>query len=343
MNVFSGGRMKHLSDQALLLKMDNLVQQERELLTAVLAHLCEIQRRRLFCDLGFASLFDYAVKKLGYSHDQAHRRISAMRLVKQFPELEEKLVSGAMSLTNVSLAQNFFKREAPMTIEKKREFLGTLENKSSREAEKIILSASPKPITPDRITPVSADSVEIKFTAPARLQEKLTQLKNRLAHSHPSISLADLVEKLADLGLKEWDPGRPPKRQRKQLVKSQPDSPPNQFKPQPFGAPPNMENSPPNPAANAAENPVAPNNPAAPAATDPDRAIPQALKREAWARDQAKCCNCGSQHSLELDHIHPIALGGPSTPDNLRLLCKNCNQRAAIHKLGIKCMDGFIN
>ena len=46
--------------------MDKLVQEERELLTSVLAHLREIERRRLFCDLGFSSLFSYAVEKLGY-------------------------------------------------------------------------------------------------------------------------------------------------------------------------------------------------------------------------------------------------------------------------------------
>lgn len=55
---------------------DQLVQQERELLIEILRHLREIERRRLFSALGFKSLFDYAVKRLKYSEDQAGRRIS---------------------------------------------------------------------------------------------------------------------------------------------------------------------------------------------------------------------------------------------------------------------------
>ena len=334
--------MKHLSDQALLIKMDNLVQQERELVTAVLQHLCEIQRRRLFCDLGFPSLFAYAVEKLGYSHDQAYRRISASRLLKQFPELEEKLESGAMTLTNVSLAASFFKRES-MTVDKKRAFLETLENKSSREAEKIIVATSPKPHTPDRVTAVSSENVEFRFIGPAHLQKKLDQLKGLLAHSHPNISLGELVEKLAYLGLKEWDPGKPTKRERKQSVKTpspkayktsqSPESnktepSPNQFKEESLGAPINVENS--------------KKNPAAPAAPDPDRAIPKQLQREIWKRDQGKCQNCESLYALEIDHIRPIALGGDASPENLRLLCRACNQRAAIQKLGRHKMEKFI-
>lgn len=88
--------LRNVSDQVLLEKTENLVKQERELLTQVLHHLREIESRRLFSSLGFKSLFDYAVKKLGYSADQAARRISAMRLLKEIPELEEKIESGAL-------------------------------------------------------------------------------------------------------------------------------------------------------------------------------------------------------------------------------------------------------
>ena len=102
--------MKHLTDQDLLVAMEHLVQQERELLTSVLAHLREIERRRLFCDLGFPSPFAYAVEKLRYSHDQAFRRISAMRLLKEIPELGQKLETGSLTLTNGERPRNRFVR-----------------------------------------------------------------------------------------------------------------------------------------------------------------------------------------------------------------------------------------
>ncbi|PIT99630.1 MAG: hypothetical protein COT74_11590, partial [Bdellovibrionales bacterium CG10_big_fil_rev_8_21_14_0_10_45_34] len=62
---------KDLKDQELLSKTKSLVQKERELLTEVLQHMREIDRRKLFSDLGYRSLFDYAVKELGYSEGQA--------------------------------------------------------------------------------------------------------------------------------------------------------------------------------------------------------------------------------------------------------------------------------
>ena len=54
-----------------------------------------------------------------------------------------------------------------------------------------------------------------------------------------------------------------------------------------------------------------------------------ALKKEVFKRDE-KCLQCGSQHRLEFDHRYPKALGGSNDSKNLRLLCRNCNQRKRI-------------
>jgi hypothetical protein len=42
-------------------------------------------------------------------------------------------------------------------------------------------------------------------------------------------------------------------------------------------------------------------------------------------RDGHACRLCGATEDLTLDHIHPWSLGGPDTPDNLRVLCRPCN------------------
>src|SRR6185503_20452586 len=83
-----------LSDLDLLTRTRELVARERELLTEILRHLHEVQRRRLFSDLGYKSLFEYAVKELAYSEDQAHRRINAMRLLREVPQIETKIETG---------------------------------------------------------------------------------------------------------------------------------------------------------------------------------------------------------------------------------------------------------
>ena len=55
-------------------------------------------------------------------------------------------------------------------------------------------------------------------------------------------------------------------------------------------------------------------------------AIPSAVRREVWRRDEGKCKKCGSRKNLEYDHIIPVAEGGSNTARNIELLCENCNR-----------------
>jgi len=64
--------------------------------------------------------------------------------------------------------------------------------------------------------------------------------------------------------------------------------------------------------------------------------------RKVWRRDQCKCVWCGSTHALEIDHILPQAVGGESSFENMRLLCRSCNQRAAIQFFGQNKMNRYL-
>ncbi len=100
-----------LSDQALLSQTRLLVQKERSLHVQVLRHLREIEARQLYFSEGCASLFDYAVRGLGYSKGAAFRRIKAMRLCRDEPETLEKIKSGRLSLCAASQLQSFFEKQ----------------------------------------------------------------------------------------------------------------------------------------------------------------------------------------------------------------------------------------
>src|ERR1700679_3901741 len=99
--------LKALLDHELLISTKVLVQKERAVTMEVLRHLQEIERRKLYCKYG--SLFDYAVHELGYSEAAAGRRIQAMRLMTEIPEIESKIESGALNLSNICQAQGFFR------------------------------------------------------------------------------------------------------------------------------------------------------------------------------------------------------------------------------------------
>jgi len=273
-------KLHQLTDESLLIATFNLVTQERELLTLLLHHLWEIERRRLFSALGYPSLFAYAIKQLRYPEDQAHRRVSAMRLMRELPEIEEKISCGALNLTQIGLANAAFKRGKGKTKEEftraeKLEVLTRLENTTTREAEKVLQEFAPDAARPDKICPLSSDLIELRFAANETLREKIEIVKGLLAHRFPDLNLGDLFEKLCDLGIEKWQPT-------------------------------------------------------------------SRVAKKVWEKAGGKCEICESRYALEVDHLHPRSLGGTSEETNLRLLCRSCNQRAAIEKLGMEKMEEYL-
>jgi hypothetical protein len=69
----------------------------------------------------------------------------------------------------------------------------------------------------------------------------------------------------------------------------------------------------------------------------PSRHIATREKEKVWVRDNGRCAyvgsngrRCNSTHNLQYDHYPvPFARGGPSTVDNLRLLCARHNRHTA--------------
>ena len=97
-----------LPDQVLLAHTRSLVLHEQALQLAVLDHLREIHARHLHLRLGFSSLFDYAVRELGYSEGAAWRRIKAMRLCSDTAGTRERLQDGSLTLSAAAQVQNTF-------------------------------------------------------------------------------------------------------------------------------------------------------------------------------------------------------------------------------------------
>ena len=89
--------LKNLTNETLIENTNQLVRTERRIMTDILWHLKEIEARVLYAKLGYSSLFSYCVGELKYSEPAAARRIHAMRLLKQVPEVAEAIESGPNS------------------------------------------------------------------------------------------------------------------------------------------------------------------------------------------------------------------------------------------------------
>ena len=66
---------------------------QRHVMALIVAHLAEVDARRLHLKKGFPSLFSYCVGELHFSEDEACRRIEAARSLRRFPCIGELLKS----------------------------------------------------------------------------------------------------------------------------------------------------------------------------------------------------------------------------------------------------------
>ena len=92
----------NFNNQDLITGFGKLVQTERKITAQVLEFILEIERRKIYLDLAFASLFDYLTKEFGYSPAAAMRRIQSARLVRELPEVLMQINSGQVNLSKIS-------------------------------------------------------------------------------------------------------------------------------------------------------------------------------------------------------------------------------------------------
>lgn len=324
---------KYLSDINLEETLKNEVIVENKQKTKILHLLAEIERRRMYSK-NYPSLFEYCVKVLKYSAASAQRRIDTMRAMKLIPELEQKIITGELNLSSIAQAQSFFRHEAKAgknySLVERKEVLGKLENKSSRECVQELIAISPQSIPQEKRRELTLEKTELKVVLNKELIKKLDKIKALMSHKNPNMTDQELIEVMAKLVLEKIDPIEKAKRSVQRKAKSNatlvPPSEVSQTKEiletSPEGPRPERKRVSPNP-----------------------RYIPSSIKQEVYMRDKGQCThpNCNSTHYLEYDHITPVALSGKSTVQNLRLLCRAHNQRAAINKFGFNQMKIFIS
>lgn len=259
-------KLNHLTDSALLKDIQKLVSEERSLNGKILWHLKEIDRRKLFTELKCSSLFDYCVRYLKYSEGQASRRVAGARLLKDLPEIAEKLEAGSLNLTQLNQLSYFLRDENIRDPAEKLEILARIENKSTRETQRILEEHRQKVVERN-----------VFLVVKEQTKKNLDQIRDLKAHSCPDND--SLLNNMCEVVKKIWDPT---------LIKRQGHG------------------------------------------STEARYIPRMVQAEVWRRDKGTCTKCGSTYALEFDHIKPYSMGGKSTVENLRLLCRACNQRQRV-------------
>ena len=139
-------------------RLAELLHRERAALAEFLVALADFDRKRLWVELGHASLFYFLHRELGLSKGAAFYRKTAAELIQRFPEVVEPLRDGRLCFTSV------VELSKVLTPENRSDVLPRFFQLSKREAKAVSAALQPVEAAPHRDV---VTSVRVPVVAPA--------------------------------------------------------------------------------------------------------------------------------------------------------------------------------
>jgi len=333
--------LKSVSDDELLRRVSDLLAQSRRVEWVLVAHIAEVDARRLFAREAWPSMIQYCIGALHLSEGEAYRRIAAARMSRRYPVILSMLEDGRLHLCGISVLSRHL-RDANYE-----ELLARATHKTQREIEILVAELDPKPDVPPTIRkrpqrkveaapresanelvpgrveqttpapepapppahekpptvePLAKSRYKVVFTASEELRDKLKRLESLMPGSDlASIIDAAVSEKLERVEAKRFGKTKKP---RKSLEEAD---------------------------------------------TSPGvRGISAAVRRFVCERDQNQCTfetsdgkRCPERDRLEFHNEEPYGLGGDRSATNVRLLCSSHNAYMAELDYGKEKMDQY--
>ena len=319
--------LTHLSDQTLLSNLTMLVSRDRATTAELLAHIAEVDSRKLYLPAACSSMYVYCVRVLGLSEEAARKRIHAARAAREFPVVFSAVADGRLHLSAVILLAPY------LTAENSSELLAAAAHKSKSEIERLIAERFPKPDVPvmlqaiaepaapsvgggerapgrveaplengpkphSRVAPLSPRRYALQFTISQEAHDLMAYAQTLVSHQAGAGDIGQMFERAFSVWVRHLE-------KRKFAAASKPRRGPRRS------------------ATNA-------------------RHIPAEVKRAVWARDGGQCTfvrktglRCASRTRIEFDHVDPVARGGQATIASMRLRCRAHNQYEAERTFGV--------
>jgi hypothetical protein len=365
--------LTHLSDAVLLRDLRALLARERSTTAELLAHIAEVDLRKLYVPAGYPSMFEYCVGELYLSEDAAYRRITAARAARRFPALFEAVGEGRLHLAAVSrLASHVTPENVSELIEaathrKKSDIDEMLArrfatpNAASRASVSTRIRPLPATTSTAQLGPGRVDIQDLpllggvdepgsesvtKDEAPTHL-ESSTQVSAPppdwfLMQARISKSTRDKLQ-YAQALLSHSEPtgdlDAVMDRALDLLIKH--------LERQKFGAV-TRESRREAGKSDTRNDPLPQGGSSAGGRTERrERYVPARVRRAVWERDRGQCTfvsasgkRCEARRLLEFDHVEPVARGGTATVERMRLRCRAHNQYEAERVFGAEFMNG---
>jgi 5-methylcytosine-specific restriction endonuclease McrA len=350
--------LESLSDDELLRGLAHVLSQSRRTEADLVAHIAEVETRRLYVREASPSMFAYCTNILHLSEAEAYLRITAARAALKHPPLLAMLADGRLHLSGIA------KLAPHLTRENEDSLLSRAVHKSKRQIEELLAELAPRPDVPSVLRklpgrpisphPEKAPTVELVLDgvpasdqaevpavelglggvpspdaaprpvpAPPALVQPLSPSRYKVQFT-AGAELCDKLERLRALLRPEVPDGDLAAIIEKAVTEKLERLEARRF----------------------ARTRSARKDPVRRDPTPSSRHIPAAVRRAVYRRDQGRCCfvdaqgrRCPERHRLEYHHRHPFALGGGHDPANVCLLCPSHNRYLAELDYGRKALS----
>ncbi|MFT4571222.1 MAG: hypothetical protein ACI8TX_002638 [Hyphomicrobiaceae bacterium] len=342
--------LTQVAEHKLLQRFADLVGRDRTNTAQLLAHIAEIDERKVWAKHACSSMFAFCMERFHMSESVTAKRLWAARTARRFPVILLMVAKGELHLSGVNQLGKH------LTEENHKAVLSRAKHKSSREIDLLVAELAPRPDVPSRVRAVPSRASTAAATTSTREE---AGSKTQLGPASPAASASANASTTA--------PAPPAARNQIQVLA------PRRFKIEitvdqdthdqlralqdllrhqlPSADPAAIMSR----AIELLLNETLKKKAAitgksrtgAPAGTKRTRTIPAAIRREIWKRDLGRCAfvdtkgrRCRSTSCLEYHHEVPYGKGGPHELKNIALRCRAHNQYQADLDFGHEFMRG---
>ena len=324
--------LRHLSDSSVLAGFVRIIRQTHAITAALIAHILEIEHRQLYRNLGYDSMRAFLIVEHHFSEDAAEKRLQAAHVVRRWPALLARIQDGRLHLSAVCMLS------AHLDDQNAEELFEAATHKTKSQIHALLLqrrSSVVEPVQPEISLGTGPAPGQVDESESGRTggDSETARVNTEPA---PGQVQAPPRERTSNVALREST--RAKLRRAHDLLAGK----------IPFGDHDQV-------IARALDDFIAKHEKRKFATTARPRSsrkackdartIPAEARRAVRERDGGRCAHVGptghrcESRAVEFDHIVPIAKGGASTIDNVRLLCRPHNQLAAEQEFGRTFMD----
>jgi 5-methylcytosine-specific restriction endonuclease McrA len=166
--------LKKIADAELLSRLFKLLEDSRRVESELIAHVAEVDARKLYAREGASSMFAYCTEALHLSEAEAWLRIRVARASRKHPMVLEMLAAGRLHLSAIVVL-------APhLTPENAEALLKRAVHKSKRQVEELVAEIAPREDAPSVLRKLPGSSVSTTGSQPQLTPDSVEEMGHRL-------------------------------------------------------------------------------------------------------------------------------------------------------------------